>query len=225
MYNIFDKSNVFYCYNHSTNTHSLIGDRNDFVNYIAKSIRTNDYNDTSRWYCSLLEDQNITMNDTISNPSGGYWQYPEYIKYLRQITYYDGYYRIVNIRDYLNEAFELIKQDKIVYKRKTYKKRYINRHYHCGNKFKNKMPKTMRTKRYNSIPDYKSFVRQRDKEFPNWWDDTSRRVSCCWKDQYKCKKQWGHKKHITKNIKTIRKLNYEEKLDVDLLLENDFFNI
>ena len=219
MYNIYDKSNVFYVYNHQKNQTYLIGDRDEFINYLAKDIKTFGYKDKNRWTLSSLEDQNLTMNDTKSIPTG-YYEYPEYKQYLRYLTFFDGYERIVNIKDYLNEAIDYLNKGKVHYtKRKSFYRNY-QKHY-SGNYFKNKMPQTFRTKRLNSILEYKKFVRQRDKEFPDYWDDTSRRISCNWKDQYKCKKQWGHKRHIDKNSLSIRNNFIEDDYDIDSLLEFD----
>ena len=67
------------------------------------------------------------------------------------------------------------------------------------------MPQCYRTKRQNADPEVKEFVRRRDKEFPDWWDDTSRRVSCCWKDQTKDTNQWSHK-NKSKNRNSIKYL-------------------
>lgn len=222
MYDTYNKSNIFYVYNHYTNTYSLIGDKEEFINYIAKNIKTYNYKDSSRWNISLLEEQNVTMQDTITNPIG-YWEHPEYVKCLRQKTFFDGYYRIIDIRNYLDDVIDYFKQNKTHYK-KYYPKSWNSRHYHSGYQFKHKMPKTFRTRKINSIPEHKKFVRRRDKEFPNYWDDTNRRISCNWKDQYKCKKQWGHKNHLDKNNNSIKQIQDVDNFDMDLLLEEDFLN-
>ena len=82
----------------------------------------------------------------------------------------------------------------------------------------------------NAIPEYKIFVKGKDKQLPPGYEpyETFRRVSCSWKDQSKSSKQWG-KHHNIRNHDSI-KYKYEqfafqmedESFDQDLLLSEDF---
>lgn len=132
----------------------------------------------------------------------------------RRYFFYDAYHRIIDIRIYKKEAVRLYLyaiengiylRSVLNYRKHKHKKRQW-RKWHSGNTYHHKGRKTYRTERLNSINEYKKFVRGRDKELPDSWDDTTRRVSCCWKDQNQDKKQWEH------NVKR-RKCDYVKKYE------------
>lgn len=187
MYYNFDKTNTFYCYNHKTKEYFLIGTKTELLEYLSRFFKDTEYKDTSRWDWEILYNQNLTMNDTVLMGES---------LYLREITFYDGENRIIDIRDYLQEVIQYYKS----YKPKNYfsyvyrgKSRRQWRKFHSGNHSRHIMPKTIRILRMDAPIEMKCFKRGTKKELPRYWDDKGRRVSSCWKDQKKYKKQWMHK--------------------------------
>lgn len=204
MYNIYNKANVFYLYDFYDETMKLLGNENDVVEYLSRQISTNGYRDSSRWELDFLSNQNLTGNDLTCILKGSL-SYPEKTWILKRFAIVDGDYRILDARFFMEKAFGLYSFDECgenafwsskrrnPKKKRRYSWQYPSHRPHCGNRFKHKMPRTHRTLVQNSIPECRDFVRRRDKEFPKWCDDTSRRVSCCWKDQYKDRKQYEHR--------------------------------
>lgn len=221
MFYTYNKSNNFYYYNIEKDKHVFIGDKTKFINFLAKNINFYSDNYNSRWNCKLLDSQNITGNDLSIIHYIDTNIYPKEKVTLRPIIYYDGNFRIINIRNYLDDALIIARTDNIQlnYKYIRCYNPYKCKKRHSGYQYYNKPRHTYRTKRLNSIPEYKQYikVRSRDKELPVWWDDTLRKVSCCWKDQRKFKKQFKA------DSKSIRYNSYDdEKYDIDALLEEDF---
>lgn len=204
MYNIYNKSNIFYCYNHQYQRYTLIGNRDDFIAYIAKDIKDTYFSDSSRWIYSILDEQNLTMKDI--RKEFYYVSHDAPVRQnicLRNLTFYDGYYRIVNVEDFSYEVIKFIKENKSV-KVKTYKSNYTSRHYHSGNHERHKFPRVSRIMKYDLTPEMKPFIRVTKKRLPKYYDDVYRRVSTSWKDQNKDRKQWMHKIKA-KDCDTIRK--------------------
>lgn len=194
MYNTFDKTNTFYYYNHHLNKHVLIGNKEQFISYLSQYFGDTEYFDTVRWSWSILNDQNVTMNDT-------YFVEDNY--YLRKQTFYDGEYRIIDVRNYYVEAINYYQNHIYVRPNIIWGKKRKHRKYYSGNHMRNKMPRTSRIIRMNAPVEMKEFSRGTEKLLPKYWDDKGRRVSSCWKDQRKYKKQWMHKIN-SKNCDSIR---------------------
>lgn len=201
MYQNIDKTNNFYYYDHEKNSHIYIGGKIEFLSYLSGFFRDTEYKDTERWDWSILREQNVTMNDTFVIEDN---------YYLRGKTFYDGDYRIIDIRDYYVEAIAFYKNNISVSRHyvRFYRKRNY-RTFHSGNHMRHKMPKTARIIRMNSDIEMKEFKRGTNKLLPRYWDDKGRRVSSCWKDQKKYKKQWMHKIN-SKDCKSIR--YFEEEI-------------
>ncbi len=199
MYQTIDKTNTFYCYNHRTNEHYFIGNREQFISYLSRYFKYTEYSDTIRWYWEIIDEQNVTMNDC-------HFVLDSY--YLREKTFYDGEYRIVDIRNYFEEAVFFYKNDIYIAPNKInhFKKRRY-RKYYSGNHMRHHMPKTSRILRMDAPIEMKEFSRGTKKLLPRYLDDKGRRVSSSWKDQKKYKKQWMHKID-SKDCNTIRR--YEE---------------
>lgn len=201
MYNNFDKTNTFYYYDHKTKKHHFIGDKTYLIEYLSSFFKDTEYKDTSRWYWEILYNQNLTMNDTV---------FMEQKYFLRDITFYDGENRIIDIRDYLQDAISFYKSGYCIkYHPIIYFTKRNWRKYHSGNHCRHNMPKTARILRMDAPVEMKEFKRGTKKELPRYWDDKGRRVSSCWKDQRKYKKQWMHTIKAN-NTNSIRYYDYEE---------------
>ena len=104
MFYTYNKSNNFYYYNIEKDKHVFIGDKTKFINFLAKNINFYSDNYNSRWNCKLLDSQNITGNDLSIIHYIDTNIYPKEKVTLRPIIYYDGNFRIINIRNYLDDA-------------------------------------------------------------------------------------------------------------------------
>ena len=155
-----------------------IGKKEDLLRFIARKFKTYHYLDSSRWSNEIFEDLNMNFNDSKALSTYDF-ENSKYNYYIIRYLFYDGEKRIIDIRNFYeeiiknfkelseyNEIFEILKRHKEKYKKKQHRK------HHSGNAFKGRMPKIRRTKVLNNNPEMKEFVRQRDKEFPDWWDDT-----------------------------------------------------
>ena len=216
MYQINNKSEIYYLYNCETDKHFYIGNKDDLLRLLANEFNTYGYKDSSRWSNDYFDRLNLTMDDTVHY----YLLFEEDYYGIRPFVFYDGESRIIDIRLFFNESVQYYLEGKFPIRKYHYRR--WNKKKHVYGRYKNEMPRTKRTKTINSIPEHKSFVRRRDKEFPMYTDDTYYTVSYSWKDQYKCKKQWGHKKHIDKNMNSIRYMLEEDNYDMDELLEEEF---
>lgn len=184
MYQNIDKTQTFYYFDHKKEKHICIGDRKDFISYLSKFFSDTEYKDTARWEWSILADQNVTTNDMFVI---------EEECYLRPLTFYDGDYRIIDVRDFYEEAVAFYKSNQNCSYRRYFHFKRNHRKYHSGNHMRHKMPKTARIIRMDSAVEMKEFSRKSKKTLPRYYDDKARRVSCSWKDQKKYKKQWMHK--------------------------------
>lgn len=200
MYQNIDKTQTFYYFDHKKENHICIGDRKDFVSYLSKFFSDTEYKDTARWEWSILADQNVTMNDTFVI---------EEECYLRPLTFYDGDYRIIDVRDFYEEAVDFYKSNQSCSHRRYFHFKRNHRKYHSGNHMRHKMPKTARIIRMDSAVEIKEFSRKSKKTLPRYYDDKARRVSCSWKDQKKYKKQWMHKIN-SRNCDSIRYYTEED---------------
>ena len=134
---------------------------------------------------------------------------------FKRYTIYDNYNRIINIKDFENEAFNLYKQLKkknnsfsfnyILWRWEHFKIKYSFNKVDCNYRYrKDPVPRTGKRrggpswhpphtaglKRMYSNPEYKDFNRRSFKGIPNWWDDRYRQVQKSWKKQRKCRHQW-----------------------------------
>lgn len=187
MYTTYNKNNIYYRYDNYKNIIETIGTKEDFLNFLSRNIETYGYKDSSRWNLKLLQEQNVTFYDTFYILSGTR-EYPIKKYYLRRYTYFVGDYCIINLKDYLQEVFDFINQNKMFYRKFNYNYQR-QRKYHCGYYEKHKTPRRKRTLTLNSIPEYKNFVRKKDKDLLYDYKYI-RRVSCSWKDQTKKKRQY-----------------------------------
>lgn len=208
MYNIDNsKSDMFYVYDHIKERYVFSGNKRELIAFIANTARNTHYKDTSRWEFSAFDEVNMTLNDVTKyyeyfyptfnlwkhyeNPLSGNWIW-RVKTFVRVLTVFDGYFRIIDIRDFREDVIKFILSgDKVL--RRRYKSKRQSRRYHSDFRYRHKMPRTVRILRENSIPEYKEYKRKTLKNIPEYDNDCMRRISCSWKDQRKYKKQWMHK--------------------------------
>jgi hypothetical protein len=190
MYNVYNPSNIFYLYDLYNNSYSFIGDRNEFILFLSRKVCTYGYWDSSRWNLEILGQQNLTGNDC--------YVVSECLSYLRQYTFYDGYGRIINISDYKDEVYEFHRNYIYKFKRKNWLHCPSHKR-HCSYSSRNNASSLHRNLIQDTIPEYRDYIRKRDIRNP-LYDDKIRRISCCWKDQYKHRKQYEHRASSRINI-------------------------
>ncbi len=232
MISIYDKSNVYYIYDVTKNVCSLIGNFDELLSFLAKNFRRfqGESNVLTNFKNEYFEDINMgdDYNHEIDYSFG--FTYPKWQTYPKRYLFFDGFNRTVDVRDFKEDAFKIFLEESKS-KRRYYFKRRIRqgRHHHSGNRFKGKMPKRMNVKKLDSIlkSDYKDYhfknLEDSKNPYPDWWDDTHRRVEENWKSQYKVNKQYGIHKN-SKDAKSIR--NFKEvdlnSNEIDDMLFEDF---
>lgn len=238
MYNIYNKSNIFYLYDFFKNKTYFIGNKLDLLKILAKAFKIFDYNDSETWFNEYLDD--INMGKDFSNyrkislstdNNGNSFFLEKIIIENKRYLFFDGFDRIIDIRIYKDDAIKCLKNDKIEYKYiPKYKKRQY-RKIHSGNCKNHKGTNCLRQlKKLNSMFEFdeelKSFhFKKLGDSFISypWYDDRIRRVESNWKSQYKTNKQYHIHKNV-RNSKTIRKnliddFSFEE---IEDMLYEDF---
>lgn len=178
MYNTYDLSEVIYLYNKYTGKVRLIGNYKEFIHFLAKA------------YMNFLGDYLYDYNQYIDNISLTFeWDNAKWI-------FYDGYWRIINPRDYKEDALLLCKSLYLGKKRKKY---YVKSKVYKGTFRETPVPTTGKVKggpsakprrvaglfRMYNNPEYKSFNRGSKKELPDGWDYPHRQTQKCWKKHRK----------------------------------------
>lgn len=195
MYNVYNKSNVYYVWIISKQKEYLIGDENDLIHYLAKNYRPawdwwSFYFDEKprKWRNPILDTFACNINE----------QGKEY-----QI--FDGYGRCINPKIYEKEAFRLFlkqykdKKEKY-YWRKSNTNTGVFRYDPVPYTGKRKGGSYVRARKikhlkemYYAYPEYKEFNRGSHKDIPEgWWDDWYRCNQKSWKKHRK--HQWKEKK-------------------------------
>lgn len=183
MYNVYNKSDVYFKYNLSDDKLTLIGNRNDFLKEIYLMSKKYNNDEKSRV-------QHITEITSI----------------LRNILYFDGYYNTVDPKKYLEEAFTLFDKKVNHFNHCSYNNFGKNNYKfrsgpvsHTGSK----RGVEYHTKRYRGIKrihvmvsdvEYGKYIRNKAIPFnEHQWDDSydgsSLRKHKSWKNQKK-RKQW-----------------------------------
>ncbi len=233
MINTYNKSNVYYVCDMINNTYCLIGSFDELLNFLAKSFIKYKYKgeiDNISNYENVYF-QEINMGNDYSHIVYNYEFYYQHIcpkKYL----FFDGFERTIDVRNFKEEAFKVYLQIKDSEKRFYFRKRSKKqgRKKHSGNHFKSRLPRKMSVKRLDSKlkTEYKEYhfkkLEDSNNPYPDWWDDTSRRVEGNWKSQYKTRKQYGIHKNVKDNS-TIRKQLDDEfsPEEIDEMLFEDFY--
>ena len=139
MYNVYNKSDVFYLYTFSKNQTHLIGNKEDLIKFISRAFST------SYWDRTLANKyfDNINMGNDIYyvkketkvlNEDETYQYIYEYIVNSKEYMFFDGYNRIVDVRNFKEECikyFNLHKNDRYYHKycRKMYPKSHAQTRY------------------------------------------------------------------------------------------------
>lgn len=255
MYNVYDRSNVFYLVDLYSEKTYLLGNKKDLIKFLSNTTkRRNNYptiNDNEFFYeinmgkdfshYSYL-DRKISSYETI---------YTEKIEkfYSKRFMFLDGENRIIDVRFFLEEVFKDISTNEKEYscfygndtwryfinseriKRKNKYRRKQKTRSHSGNHFKGtKFPKSKRIRTIDSMfkndKDFKDYhfkpLEDSNNPYPDWFDDTSRRIEGNWKSQYKIRHQYDihsrYKTDVRKNI-FIEDFSNEE---IDNMLEEDY---
>lgn len=196
MYNVYNKSDVYYLWNISKQKEYLIGDENDLIHMIAKNYRPSwgfwDWDDSHNLHCGHWA--NSILNSFACNVNEADKQY--------QI--FDGYGRCINPKIYEREAFQLFLSKYKDKKQKYYWSKYNNYKYiyrydpirYTGKRSGGpsvRPRRIMPAKRMYANPEYKEFNRGSHKDLPDgWWDDWYRHREKNWKKHRK--HQWKEKK-------------------------------
>lgn len=240
MYNVYNKSEIFYMYSFDKDETVLIGDKQDLLLFLSKGFRLKP--------SFILFEQNYKRKDTLNNYNNEYFDNINMgndtycvktffnmdfysIEYIPQkYLFSDGYGRIIDVRDFRQEAFSVYLEELNKPFRFNFRRYYgFNRtRSHSKYSWKNKFPGNRNcVRRLDSMfkrdPDFKDYnfkrIEDANNPYPDWWDDASRRVEGNWKSQYKVKRQYNI--HNGKDNKSIRYFN-EDEYDMDELLYEDF---
>ena len=232
MINVYNKSDVYYVANMINNTCSLIGNYDELLYLLAKNFKR--FQGTANVITNFSNEyfENINMGDDYAHIVYPYYSYNiEDYTCPKKYLFFDGLNRTIDIRNLKEEAFKLFLQlpeNKIKFYFRRRKRQ--GRKRHSRNSFKSRMPRKMQVKKLDDIleHEYKEYhfkkLEDSNNPYPDWWDDTSRRVEGNWKSQYKTRKQYGIHKNI-KNNSTIRKQLDDEfsPEEIDEMLFEDFY--
>ena len=143
MYNVFNKSDVFFLYDFSTQQNQLIGNRNDLIKFIVKGYKFNCWNENrleNKYFAEVNMGNDIyyfTKETKIKCEDGTYQYIEEKCYNYKRYLFYDGYDRIIDIRLLENECkkyYHVHKNDKKNYNKcnKSYSKNsYTYIFYNC----------------------------------------------------------------------------------------------
>ena len=182
MYNIENKSNIYYLWNIQTQTESKIGDYNAVVRFIASRYREKLWID---WYYNPVS--NAILDSYGCNKNDGDKNY--------QI--YDGLGRTINPRIFEKEAWALYKKGipEKTYSYRNHKNTGVFRYDPVPRSRKRRGGPSVRPRRLKHLkamyanPEYKGYNRGSSKDYPlGWWDDWYRKRERNWKSQRK--HQW-----------------------------------
>ena len=197
MYNVYNKSEVYYFWNIDTQERYLIGNEKELIHFLAKQYRPD------VWCGSELRNATLDFFACSEND----------LKYGKDCQILDGFDRCINPKIYEREARLLYLN---YYKHKKVKSNYF---YWRKNNVKyafryDPVPRTCKRKGGPGVkprrikplksmyanPEYKEFNRGSHKDIPlGYWDDWYRCKQKNWKSQSKRRHQW---KEGTQNSNT-----------------------
>ena len=241
MYNVFNKSDVFYLYDFSTKQVQLIGNKKNLIAFIAKAYRCNGWSE-NRLENKYFEEVNMgndiyhfTKTTTIKNDDDTYQYIEEKCYNYRRYMFYDGYDRIVDIRLFEDECkkyYHAHKNDRKIYRfnfKHTQHPKSHARNFYKHTFTHNRMCVRKLDDMFEHDVDYKDYHFKKLEDpidgYPDWWDDTNRRVEGNWKSQYKANKQHNiHNKG--KTDETIRKIVFDDysEDEIEQMLYEDFLS-
>ena len=194
MYNVYNKSEIYYFWNIDTQTKSLIGNEKELVHWLAKQYRPD------IWCGSELHNETLDSFACHEND----------LKYGKHCQILDGFDRCINPKIYEREARLLylnyykhkkVKSDYFYWRKNNVK--YVFRYDPIRYTGKRKGGPGVRPRRIKSLkqmytnPEYKGFNRGSHKDIPDgWWDDWYRCNQKSWKSQSKRRHQW--KENVTR---------------------------
>lgn len=181
MYNVYNPSECFYVWEIQKERLSLIGNENDFIDYLARG-----YN----WWGGDNARFNFICHQNEYTPD-------KYYQYFRGEV-------CINPRDWEKQALSWYKKkyknqkDRDYYKywkkNKVYKGSFRQGPVEGIHKYRGgsgyRPPKTKHIFAMYANPEYKEYNRGTKKIIPKWWDDKIRQVEMNWKSQRKTKHQW-----------------------------------
>jgi len=160
----------------------------------------------------LVNMADLVDNRKFSNKFIDYCACSSKDKGYKRYQIFDNYNRIINVKDYADDAFALWKKQGQVYdywwhfKKKIRSKKYRQHLKDYSNyRFRKdpvpgtrkrrggpwwSPPHTAGIKRIYANPAYKGFNRGSFHGIPDWWDDRYRCVQKNWKEQRKVRHQW-----------------------------------
>lgn len=192
MYKTFDKSAEYYCLDIYTNKYWKIGDKSKLIEYCATHIHNS-------FYQVSMNRNDLYRQETWYGKFGDY-QYKTVDYFTRQFMFFDGLFRVIDIRDFKDEIANY-KHPKRKLKWRWWRG-YSNlpefrkgpvpgtgklRGYYCL-----RAMRTTQERRINADPEVYEYVRpaRRSNNLPNAWDDIWRNYYKGWKDCTKKRKQW-----------------------------------
>lgn len=194
MYNVYNKSEIYYFWNIDTQTKSLIGNKKELVHWLAKQYRPD------IWCGSELHNETLDSFACHEND----------LKYGKHCQILDGFDRCINPKIYEREArllylnyykYKKVKSDYFYWRKNNVK--YVFRYDPVRYTGKRKGGPSVRPRRIKSLkqmyanPEYKEFNRGSHKDVPDgWWDDWYRCNQKSWKTQSKRRHQW--KENVTR---------------------------
>lgn len=194
MYNVYNKSEIYYFWNIDTQQKYLIGNEKELVHWLAKQYRPD------VWCGSELH------NDTLDS----FACHENDLKYGKHCQILDGFDRCINPKIYEREArllylnyykHKMVRSDYFYWRKNNVN--YVFRYDPVPRTYKRKGGPCVRPRRIKSLkqmyanPEYKEFNRGSHKDVPDgWWDDWYRCNQKSWKKQSKRRHQW--KENVTR---------------------------
>jgi hypothetical protein len=194
MYNVYNKSEIYYFWNIDTQQKYLIGNEKELVHWLAKQYRPD------VWCGSELH------NDTLDS----FACHENDLKYGKHCQILDGFDRCINPKIYEREArllylnyykHKMVRSDYFYWRKNNVN--YVFRYDPVPRTHKRKGGPCVRPRRIKSLkqmyanPEHKDFNRGSHKDVPDgWWDDWYRCNQKNWKKQSKRRHQW--KENVTR---------------------------
>lgn len=194
MYNVYNKSEVYYFWDIDAQKKYLIGNEKELIHWLAKQYQRD-------WWCGS-ELKNDTLDSFACNSN-------DYLNYGKNCQILDGFDRCINPKIYEREARLLYLN---YYKNQWVKSNYFYRYkneikyafrydpipytHKYGSGGPHVRPRRIKPlkKMYYAYPEYKEFNRGSHKDVPDgWWDDWHRCRQKNWKSQSKRRHQWKEK--------------------------------
>lgn len=186
MFQTVDKSQTFYVLDLVNKTYSKIDNKNALTEWLK------DHPD-------ILSELNLSGKDIKqyynTQYNGDYLDYKK-ITQIRRYMFFDGLYRVIDIRPFIPDTFNAFggywSRLKRWYKGMRFR---ITPVPYTGKLRKYgyyRFVHTQQERRLNAAPEYKEYVRpsRRAKNIPAYWDEIPRHRTRCWKNQSKKEKQW-----------------------------------